>query len=73
MLHPADCRPHRTRRFDAATVEQQLFCQRGLACVRVGNNGKRPPAGSFAGNDRIGKSHGEEFAMSTGTGTGDIR
>ena len=41
---------HRARHLDCATEQQQLFGQRGLARVRVGNDGESAPFGDLAGD-----------------------
>jgi hypothetical protein len=48
-------RLHAAGDLDRAREQQQLFGQRGLARVRVGNDGKRAPAGDFSFKRHVGE------------------
>jgi hypothetical protein len=51
---------HRARKLDCAAEEQQFFGERGLARVRVGNDGEGAAAGDVAQEIGGRRRHGSE-------------
>ena len=47
---------HRAGHLDGAAEQQQLFCQRGLAGVGMGNDGERTATRGFGGDFGRGQS-----------------